>query len=113
MDSILTSIKKLLGIEEEYDNFDAELTIHINSVFTILTQIGIGPVEGFTIQDDSSTWDDFIPNDSNLESVKTYTYLRVKLLFDPPNSSTAVESINRMISEYEWRLNATVEKRTS
>ena len=102
-DSILTSIKKLLGIEEEYTHFDADLIIHINSVLSILGQIGIGPEGGFFITSDETTWSEFITWD-DYSMVKSYTYLKVKLLFDPPLSSAAIESINRQISELEWRL---------
>lgn len=109
MESILTSIKKLLGIAEEYEQFDSDLIMHINSVFTVLTQLGVGPSEGFRIEDASSTWDEFIPENQNLESVKSYMHLKVKLLFDPPISSVVMESMNRMINEFEWRLNVTAE----
>ena len=109
MDSILTSIKKLLGIEEDYGHFDPDIIMHLNSVFMILTQLGVGPSEGFSIEDDTSTWSDFIPNLQNLEAVKTYVYLKVKLLFDPSGSSAVTESMNRQISELEWRLYVTVE----
>lgn len=109
MDSILTSIKKLLGIAEEYEHFDQDLIIYINSVFSILTQLGVGPSEGFSIVDDSAIWDDFIPESRNLESIKSYMYLRVKLLFDPPLTSSVIDSMNRMTSEFEWRINAAVE----
>lgn len=104
-ESILTSIKKLLGIEADYDHFDTDLIIHINSVFSILTQLGVGPTNGFSIAGDSEEWADFIINDPNSFSfVKSYIYLKVKLLFDPPASSAAMDSINRQISEFEWRL---------
>ena len=109
MDSILTSIKKLLGIEEDYGHFDPDIIMHLNSVFMILTQLGVGPSEGFSIEDDTATWSDFIPNLQNLEAVKTYVYLKVKLLFDPSGSSAVTESMNRQISELEWRLYVTVE----
>lgn len=109
MDSILTSIKKLLGIVEEYEQFDADLIMHINSVLMVLTQLGVGPEAGFSIKDDSAIWADFIPNDVTLEAVKSYVYLRVKLLFDPPLNSAVIESINRQINEYEWRLNVAAE----
>lgn len=109
MDSILTSIKKLLGIEEEYEHFDPDIIMHINSVFMILTQLGVGPSEGFTIEDDTSIWTDFVPDTTKIESVKTYIYLKVKLLFDPPLSSAVIESMNRTISELEWRLNVAAE----
>ena len=105
MDSILTSIKKLLGIPEEYTAFDADLLIHINSVLAILTQMGIGPSNGFTIADSYAKWSDFIPdNNLTLESVKSYIYLKVKILFDPPDRTNVLESTNRMIRELEWRL---------
>lgn len=109
MESILISIKKMLGITEEYEQFDADLIIHINSVFSILTQLGVGPSKGFSIKDKTDVWSDFIPNDPKLESVKSYIYMKVKLLFDPPLSSTVMESMNRMINEFEWRLNVQAE----
>ncbi len=104
MESILTSIKKLLGIAEEYTHFDADLIMHINSVLSILTQIGVGPTEGFSIKDKSSVWGDFVPENSKWELIKSYTYMKVKLLFDPPLSSSVIESMNRIISELEWRI---------
>ena len=109
MESILTSIKKLLGITEEYDQFDPDIIMHINSVFMILTQLGVGPAEGFSIEDDTAVWTDFIQDAKKLESVKTYIYLKVKLLFDPPLSSAVIESMNRLINELEWRLNVAAE----
>ena len=113
MDSILTSIKKLLGIDESYTQFDTDLIMHINSVFMILSQLGIGPSTPFLIRDKYSTWDEFIEEgDSqyeNMELVKSYMYLKVKLLFDPPISSAVMESTNRMISEFAWRLNVAAE----
>lgn len=110
MESILTSIKKLLGITEEYVHFDNDIIMHINSVLTILTQLGVGPSSGFMIEDDSAYWIDFIGDSAELQSVKTYVYLKVKLLFDPPLSSAVMESMNRMISEFEWRLNVSADK---
>lgn len=109
MDSILTSIKKLLGITEEYDHFDQDLILHINSVFGILTQLGVGPAGGFHIKDKESTWTEFVSEGSKLEAIKSYIYLKVKLLFDPPLSSAVMESTNRLISELEWRINVTVD----
>ena len=109
MESILTSIKKLLGIPEEVDNFDADIIMHINSVFSILTQLGVGPSEGFMITDKTKTWDDFITDKKNIESVKSYVYMKVRLMFDPPISSAVMDCMNRMISEFEWRLNVTAE----
>lgn len=113
MESILTSIKKMLGITEDYEHFDADIIMHINSVFTILTQLGVGPSEGFRIEDSSATWVDFLSDNEKLDSVKSYMHLRVKLLFDPPLNSTVIESMNRMINEFEWRLNVEVENTES
>lgn len=111
MDSILTSIKKLLDITEEYTHFDPDIIMHINSVFMTLTQLGVGPKEGFAITDDVASWSDFLPEEGpKLEAVKSYMYLKVKLLFDSNSLSSAViESYNRQISEFEWRLNVAVE----
>lgn len=111
MDSILTSIKKLLGIAEEYEHFDSDLIMHINSVFMVLNQLGVGPAEGFLITDKTETWEDFTQNNLMIQSVKSYVYLKVRLLFDPPSSSAVMESINRQISELEWRLNLSVDTR--
>lgn len=110
MDSILTSVKKLLGISEEYTAFDTDIVIHINSVFTILAQLGVGPEKGFSIVDDSAVWSDFIPEGELMEAVKSYIGLKVKLLFDPPSSSSAMQSYTNLISELEWRLNVLCDK---
>ncbi len=110
MDSILTSIKKLLGITEDYTHFDDDIIIHINSVFMVLTQLGVGPETGYSIVGKGNTWDEFISTeDPRFQAVKSYIYLKVKLLFDPPLSSAVIEATNRMISEYEWRLNVAAE----
>lgn len=109
MESILTSIKKLLGIAEEYEHFDTDLIMHINSVFSVLTQLGVGPSGGYSIADKYATWDDFVSDRSKIEMVKSYVHLKVKLIFDPPLSSAVMESMNRMISEFEWRLNVAVD----
>lgn len=103
MDSILTSIKKLLGISADYTHFDPDLIIQINSAFSALTQLGVGPIEGFEIQDASSTWSEFI-DDPRLNFAKTYVQIRVKLAFDPPTSSALIESYNRQLDELTWRL---------
>ena len=105
MDSILTSIKKMLGITEEYKHFDPDIIMHINSVLMTLKQIGVGPSEGFMIEDELSLWRDFLPEGPKLQAVKTYMYLKVKLLFDPPASATVSASYERLITELEWRLN--------
>lgn len=112
MESILTSVKKLLGITEDCTDFDSDIILHINTVFAILTQMGVGPEEGFSIEDKSKKWEEFISNKLYFESVKTYVFLKVKLLFDPPLSTAVMESINRMIGELEWRLNSAAETKS-
>ena len=107
--SILTSIKKMLGVAEDYTEFDEDIITHINSVFLNLTQLGVGPEEGFMIEDDTAVWEDFVDDSIRLQAVKTYMYLKVKLLFDPPLSSSVTESFTRMIAELEWRLNVAVD----
>lgn len=109
MNSILNSIKKLLGLHEEVTDFDTDIIIHINSVFMILNQLGVGPKEGFSIKDDSAEWSDYISEPNLIESVKSYIYLKVRLLFDPPQSSAHIESIKALVSELEWRLNVQVD----
>lgn len=112
MDSILISIKKMLGISKEYDAFDAVLIMHINTVFMNLSQLGVGPNEGFSIIDEADKWSDFISEDPRLESIKSYVYLKVKLLFDPPMNSSVMDSMTLQIKELEWRLNVTAEGKT-
>lgn len=103
--SILTSIKKMLGIEEEYEQFDLDITIHINTAFAVLHQMGVGPSEGFRITDKDQTWEDFMSlSASSLDLVKNYIYMKVKLVFDPPLSSANIETYNKLIREYEWRM---------
>lgn len=109
MDSILTSIKKLLGIAEEYSEFDTDIIININSVFSILTQLGVGPEEGFAITDETATWDDYLGDQTLLEMVKSYMYLKVKKFFDPPQSGIVTNANDALIQELEWRINVTVD----
>ena len=109
MDNILSSIKKLLGIPTEETAFDSDIIMHINSVFMILNQLGIGPTDGFTISDDYALWSDFIPEGQNLELVKSYMYMKVRLMFDPPSSSAVLSAMEKSISEFEWRLNVQAE----
>ena len=105
-ESILTSVKKLIGMTEDYDVFDTDLIIHINSVFMILRQLGVGPANGFTIQDKDDKWSDFIPaDDIRFEGVKTYMALKTRLVFDPPSSSIIKACIDETIKELESRLN--------
>ena len=109
MESILTSIKKLLGIEESYEHFDRDIIMHINSVLATLTQLGVGPARGFSISDKTATWSDFLGDATNLDAVKSFIYIKVRLLFDPPTVAAVLESMNRQASEYEWRLNVGAE----
>jgi hypothetical protein len=104
-DSILAVIKKLLGIPEDYTAFDVDVMTHINSAFSTLTQLGIGPAIGFMIEDDSAVWADFLDTDVQLNPVKTYIALRVRQVFDPPTTSYVVAAFNEQIKELEWRLN--------
>lgn len=103
--SILNSIKKVLGIDESYTAFDADIIMHINSVFSTLNQLGVGPAEGFMIENGEATWDTFIGVDPRLNAVKSYVYLRVRLLFDPPTTSYMIEAQQQQVRELEWRLN--------
>ena len=107
-ESILTSVKKMLGITEEYEHFDPDLIIHINSVFMLLRQLGVGPAKGYHITDESNKWSEFLQDSTELEMVKSYMYLRVRLLFDPPSGGVQ-EAINNQIKEFEWRLNVAVD----
>ena len=109
VNSILTSIKKLLGIDESYEAFDKDIIMHINSVFSILNQLGVGPEGGFSISDKDSVWIDFIQDATDLEMVRSYVYLKVRLMFDPPSAAALIDSMNQMINEYEWRLNVAVD----
>ena len=109
-DSILLSIKKMLGLNEDYNVFDPELIIHINTVFGTLHQLGVGPEEQFRISGDNETWLDFDTDGEQIDEVKTYIYLRVRLLFDPPSSSFVLSSFQEQLKELEWRLNVKVDE---
>jgi len=110
--SVLNDIKKLLGLDESYSAFNTDVLIHINSAFSTLHQLGVGPAEGFMIHSDSTTWSTFLTADAiHLNAVKTYIYLRVRLLFDPPGTAYLVNAINDQIKELEWRLNVAVESK--
>ena len=104
MESILTSIKKNLGLHEEDTTFDPDLIMHINSVFTILYQMGVGPKEPFRIQGSTEVWNDFINDNLKINNVRSYMEKKVKLMFDPPLSNAVAESMNNIIKELEWRL---------
>lgn len=103
-ESILDYVKKLLGIQKDYTHFDPDVIYGINAAFAVLTQLGVGPAEGFMINDDTAVWNEFVSDTFRLSLVKPYVYLKTRLLFDPPSSSALIESINKTIAEYEWRL---------
>lgn len=103
--SILISTKKILGLAPEYTVFDLDVITHINSVFSTLAQLGIGPVEGFMIEDEEALWTDFLNADLQLNAVKTYMHLRVRMLFDPPQTSYHMTAMKEQILEFEVRLN--------
>lgn len=109
-ESILISIKKLLGLDPDNDDFDADILMHINSVMAILQQLGVGPDDGYSIEGDYETWTDYLGEDfRHLNLVKSYLAAKVRLLFDAPVSSAVMESLNRTCSEFEWRLNVAAE----
>lgn len=114
MESILITIKKLLGIVESCTDFDEILITHINSVFSNLHQLGVGPKEGYAISSSADRWEDYVVENQNLlRNIRTYMYQKVKLMFDPPQNSALLESINRQIAEQEWRINTCVEHKES
>ena len=110
---ILDDVKVGIGLMPEYTAFDEILTIHINTVFTILTQLGVGPSGGFRLSTGGETWSEYLPDGfENFESVKSYICLKVRLLFDPPASSTHMNAINEAVKELEWRLNFEAESQS-
>ena len=105
--SILNTVKKILGLTPEETVFDLDVITHINTAFSTLYQLGVGPTTGFAIEDDTTTWDDFIAGDiSIVNACKTYVYLRTRLLFDPPPTSFALQAMKEQLTEYEWRISA-------
>lgn len=104
MDSILTSIKVMLGLGSEYTPFDNELVIFINSALSKLTQLGVGPDEGFALNDLTETWEDLLGDLKNLEMVKSYIYIDVRLIFDPPGNSFIVDAFKKQQEELAWRI---------
>jgi len=110
MDSILTSIKKLLGIEAEVTNFDQDIIIDINSALMSLNQLGVGPESGLFITGPEETWVSLLGDRKDIEAAKTYIYFKVRLMFDPPSSGFLIDAIERQIKEFEWRLNIQVDK---
>lgn len=109
VESILTSIKKLLGLEEEYTHFDTDIIMYINTALMRVNQLGIGPTTGFKITDKTAVWSDLIDETIELEGVKTYVYLKVRLVFDPPQMGYLVDAIKEQIKELEWTLNVQAE----
>ena len=107
--SILTTIKKLLGLTEDYKVFDQDLILLINNAFFSLNQLGVGPIDVFSIDDDQDTWTFFLGVDTNFEAIKTYIYLKARLVFDPPETSFLLSAIEKQIAELEWRLNVKAE----
>lgn len=103
--SILTSTKKILGVASNYTAFDLDIITHINSVFSSLNQLGVGPADGFYIEDDSAVWNDLELPLNQLNIVKSYVFLKVKMLFDPPTTSYLLDAMKQQIQEFEWRLN--------
>ena len=110
IDGILDTIKKLLGIDEDDDSFDIDIIIIINSITPILGQMGIGPSNGYIVKSKDDKWSDYISDSTiNLEGVKNYIFIKTKLIFDPPTNSTTIESLNKVLSELEWRMMLSVE----
>lgn len=103
-DRILESVKKVLGIAPEYLAFDQDIVMHINSAFSVLHQLGVGPDEPFMIEDETATWTEFLGTERGVNSVKSYVYLRVRLLFDPPATSFALGAMEKQIEELGWRI---------
>jgi hypothetical protein len=110
--SILDTVKELVNLPSDDTSFDRVIKIHINSVFSTLTQLGVGPTTGFVITDSTTTWDAFTGDSDLLESVISYMYLKVRLLFDPPQNSFSITSFEKQAEEYEWRLNVVREGET-
>ena len=109
-ESILDSIKKFIGLSIDDDTFDDELLMLINGIFMALQQIGVGPQNSlFHIEDNSSTWSDYLENPNELSMVQTYIAIRVRLVFDPPQSSALEQALKQEVAEYEWRLNIKVD----
>ena len=111
MDSILTTIKKLLGIEADYHQFDNDIIVHINSVLMTLNQLGVGPENPASISSELDTWEKTLGELKNLEAVKTYIYIKVRIIFDPPTSSFVLDALNKQANELEWRLNVQTENK--
>ncbi len=112
MDSILNSVKKLLGITPDYTQFDSDITMHINAAFLTLRELGVGPSGGFSIADDTATWHDFVDDETLLGAARVYVYQKVRLAFDPPTNAALIEALKASIQELEWRMNVLVDPAT-
>lgn len=99
----------MLGIESDYTYFDPDIIMHINSAFMVLRQLGVGPVDGFAIEDKDAEWTDFVSDTIKIEAIKSYVYMKVRLMFDPPVGSSTMEAMKNNIAELEWRLNVAVD----
>lgn len=113
MESILNSIKQLLSIDESETSFDTDIMFHINTTFANLNQMGVGPETTFSIVDSTSVWSDFTEGNPDYNNVKSYVYLKVKLIFDPPSSSSVMEAFKRQADELEWRLHVSASNKTT
>ena len=111
-DSILMTIRKLVCGDPYADHFDTDLLVHINACFSILNQLGVGPENGFVVTDETQSWSSYSDNDHILNMVKTYITLKVRVIFDPPLTSSVLEAMNKAISQLEWRLNVAVDPTT-
>lgn len=109
MESILTSVKKYIGIAEEYEHFDPDVIMHINTAFAVLWQLGVGPSSAFRITDKTKKWADFTQDEEELAMAQSYVFERVKLKFDPPSSSALLQALKESVTESEWRLNVAAE----
>ena len=110
MESILDTIKQLLGIPTDDDSFDTDVKVNINTAIFNLSQIGVGPANGYIVTSNTQMWNDYIGASLiNLEGVKNYIYLKTKLVFDPPTNSTTIQAINDNLKELEWRMQLAVE----
>lgn len=111
IESILESVKKKLGLAPEYDVFNEDLVITINSALSTLTQIGVGTAEGFSITGADEEWSAFLGSDPGFAGVKDYVYLRTRMVFDPPTTSYMITAMEKQISELEWRINVYYESK--
>lgn len=109
-DSILTSTKKMVGVPKEHKEFDLDIVMHINSVFSTLHQLGLDLAGGFIVEDETARWTTLFGDRKDVEFIKSYMYAKVRLLFDPPSTSFAIDSLDKTAKEYEWRINVAVDK---